>query len=263
MAVPQLSSWTATLLLLLHLLTVTGLANEADQNLSIFFKPEQLKPGSTIPINFSKKHPSNTPHFLSKQQSDSIPFASAHLPSLLQLFSFPVGSPQAGAVETTLSLCELEPMVGETKFCATSLESMLDSVRSSFGSGTKPLKPLTTNLMKKSDKPISSNSVQDYTVLKEPEEILTRKVMGCHTMPYPYLVYFCHSPGGETKVSKVLLGGGGGGGEVVEAVAVCHMDTSKWDRDNPSFRVLGIEPGKGPVCHFLPEFDIVWADLGV
>ncbi|CAN1255666.1 BURP domain-containing protein BNM2A [Linum perenne] len=253
---------TALLLLLLPLFTVKGLANEADQNLSIFFKPDQLKPGSIIPINFSKKHPSNTPHFLSKRESDSIPFASTHLPSLLELFSFPGESPQARAVETTLSLCELEPMVGETKFCATSLESMLDSVRSSFGSETRLLKALTTNQLKKSDKSVSSSFVQDYTVLKEPEEILARKVMGCHTMPYPYLVYFCHSPGGETKVSKVLLGGGQDG-EVVEAVAVCHMDTSKWDHDNPSFRVLGIQPGEGPVCHFLPEFDIVWADLGV
>ncbi|CAN0906017.1 BURP domain-containing protein BNM2C [Linum grandiflorum] len=36
------------------------------------------------------------------------------------------------------------------------------------------------------------------------------------------------------------------------------MDTSKWDRDNPSFRVLKVKPGKGPVCHFIPRYDIVW-----
>ncbi|CAN1324459.1 BURP domain protein USPL1 [Linum perenne] len=84
--------------------------------------------------------------------------------------------------------------------------------------------------------------------------------MSCHTMPYPYLVYYCHSPAGGTKLFRVMLGGQADR-EIVEAVALCHMDTSKWDRDNPSFRVLNIEPGKGPVCHFFPRYDIAWAAL--
>ncbi|CAL1353423.1 unnamed protein product [Linum trigynum] len=271
------ASWTRILLpaLLLALLLIprtTATASDHGRretidppSVSIFFNIDDLKPGNRMPIYFSNKKPSNSPHLLSKQESDSIPFSSSHLESLLELFSFSRGSAHARAVESTLTLCELEPMAGETKFCATSLESMLDSVRSSFGDQTQ-LRALatTTHSARPVDDGLGSGlgSVRNYTILKEPEQILTRKVMGCHTMPYPYLVYYCHRPTGETKLFRVLLGGEGDGG-VVEAVALCHMDTSKWDRDNPSFRVLKMVPGEGPVCHFFPRFDIVWAALPV
>ncbi|CAN0906014.1 BURP domain-containing protein BNM2C [Linum grandiflorum] len=203
-----------------------------------------------MPIYFSNISESSTntsPHLLSKQQADSIPFSSSHIPYLLRLFSFSPGSDHAEAVENTLTLCELKPMAGETKFCATSLESMLDSVRVSFGTETQ-FKALTT----------AASSLQNYTILQEPEQIMAGKVMSCHTVPYPYRVYFCHASAGETKLFRVMLGGEDERGEIVEAVAICHMDTSKWDRDNPSFRVLKVKPGKGPVCHFIPRYDIVW-----
>lgn len=79
-------------------------------------------------------------------------------------------------------------------------------------------------------------------------------------MPYPYAVFYCHSQLlSENKLFQVSLGGPDG--ERVEAVAVCHMDTSRWDRDHVSFTVLGIEPGSSPVCHFFPVDSIVWVPL--
>ena len=50
----------------------------------------------------------------------------------------------------------------------------------------------------------------------------------------------------------------GENGERVESAAVCHMDTSRWDRDHVSFHVLGVEPGSSPVCHFFPSDNLVW-----
>ncbi|EXC07323.1 hypothetical protein L484_021231 [Morus notabilis] len=60
----------------------------------------------------------------------------------------------------------------------------------------------------------------------------------------------------ENKVYKISLGGENG--DKVEAVAFCHMDTSHWSRDHVSFRVLRIEPGTFPVCHFFPADHLVW-----
>ncbi|KAJ6385874.1 hypothetical protein OIU77_028944 [Salix suchowensis] len=132
-------------------------------------------------------------------------------------------------MEYTLTLCEVEPMEGETKVCATSLESMLDFARATFGLDTRP------------------------------KEILAPKMIGCHTLPYPYVVYFCHSQEGENRLFEISLGGENG--DRVQAIGVCHMDTSKWDPDSPSFRVLKIKPGTGPVCHIFPADNIVWVPL--
>lgn len=81
-------------------------------------------------------------------------------------------------------------------------------------------------------------------------------MVACHSFPYPYAVFHCHSQEGENRVYRVLLGGDNG--DRVEAVVVCHMDTSKWDSDHVSFQVLGIEAGSSPVCHVFPACDLVW-----
>nr|QKI29407.1 BURP domain-containing protein 27 [Populus davidiana x Populus alba var. pyramidalis] len=156
-------------------------------------------------------------------------------------------------MEYTLTQCEAAPMEGETKFCATSLESMLDFAQATFGMDTQ-VKALTTNHLRKSVAPL-----QNYTLLEEPEEILAPKMIGCHTMPYPYVVYYCHSQEGGNRLFEISLGGEHG--DRVQATGVCHMDTSKWDPDNPSFRVLKIKPGTAPVCHVFPADNIVWVPL--
>ncbi|KAI7980215.1 BURP domain-containing protein BNM2A [Camellia lanceoleosa] len=97
-----------------------------DPSLIMFFFLEDLKVGKRIPIYFPKRDPSSSPHFLPKEESDSIPFSLELLPNLLRIFSFPQGSPQAQAMESTLRQCEVKPIKGESKTCATSLESMLD-----------------------------------------------------------------------------------------------------------------------------------------
>lgn len=153
-------------------------------------------------------------------------------------------------MENTLSLCEIEPIKGETKFCATSLESMLDFARSAFGLESS-FGVVTTTFLNK-----SSATFQNYTILEMPKEILAPKMVACHTMPYPYAVYYCHYQESENKVYKISLGGENGDG--VDAVAVCHMDTSHWSRNHASFRVLRIEPGTLPVCHFFPADHLVW-----
>lgn len=224
-----------------------------DPSLMVFFFIEDLRVGKRMAIYFPKRDPSSSPHFLPQEEADSIPFSLQELPNLLQIFSISQGSTQAKAMEDTLRQCETKPIKGETKICATSLESMLGFTQAIFGLNTK-FKVLSTTHFTE-----STTRLQNYTILENPQEISAPKIVACHTMPYPYAIFYCHYQESESKVFKVLLGGENG--EKVEAVAVCHMDTSHWSPDHVSFRVLGIEPGSSPVCHFFPADNLVWIPI--
>ncbi|KAJ1397594.1 BURP domain [Sesbania bispinosa] len=224
--------------------------NHMDPELYVFFIPSDLKVGKKMPIYFSWKDSSTSPKFLPREEADQVPFSSKQLPSLLNFFSISKHSPQAKAMKYTLEQCEFEPMEGETKFCATSLESLLDFARYMFGSNAQ-FKVLTTTHLTNSTVP----SFQNYTIT-EVKKISVPNIIGCHPMPYPIAVYYCHSQEGDTNLYEVLVEGENGGR--VQAAAICHMDTSKWDPDHVAFRVLKVEPGTSPVCHFFPSDNLVW-----
>lgn len=226
--------------------------DHVDLSLMVFFTISDLKVGKKMPIYFPKDF-SRSPQFLAREEANSIPFTYNKFPYLLKFFSISQGSPQAKAMEDTLRQCEIKPIKGETKFCATSLESMLDFVQGTFGLETQ-FKVLSTAHLTK-----SSILLQNYTILDVPKEIPAPKMVACHTVPYPYAVFYCHSQKSENKVFAVSLVGENG--DRVEAVAVCHMDTSQWSRDHVSFHVLGIEPGSSNVCHFFPEDNLAYVPM--
>ncbi|XP_024021317.1 BURP domain-containing protein BNM2A isoform X2 [Morus notabilis] len=218
----------------------------------VFFTMEDMEVGKTMPIYFPKIDPSTSPHLLPRDEASSIPFSLKQLPNLLKKFSFSKDSPQGSAMEDTLKQCESPPIKGETKFCATSLESMIDFIRRIFGDDSFSV--VATNFFTK-----SSTTFQNYTILEMPKEVFSPKMVACHTLPYPYAIYYCHYLECENKVYKILLGGENG--DKVEAVAVCHMDTSQWGRNHVSFRILKTEPGTFPVCHFFPAEHLVWVPI--
>lgn len=235
-------------------------AHNINPSSSLFFNLNDLEVGKTIPLHFSKKLTSSS-HFLPRDEADSIPFSLKQLPSLVKLFSFPQGSKQAKAMEDTLRACECPPIKGETKFCATSMESMLDFALRIFkldnsGDENHPI-PLTSSFHSATSySETSITSFQNYTIMERPREVLTSKMIGCHTMPYPYIVFHCHTQEGGSKVYEILFRGENG--DILDAVAACHLDTSDWDPNHVSFRVLGIEPGN-PVCHiFPPHGNLLW-----
>ncbi|MED6179666.1 hypothetical protein PIB30_002994 [Stylosanthes scabra] len=220
-----------------------------EPELNVFFTPKDLYVGKTMPIYFAKRNSSASPKFLPREEADKIPFSSKKLSSLLKFFSLPKHSPQAKAMKYTLKNCEFEPMEGETKFCATSLESLLDFARYLFGSD-KQFNVLTTTHLTN-----STVLLQNYTI-REVKEISVPNVLGCHPMPYPYAVFYCHSQKSDVNLYEVLVEGDNGGR--VKSAAICHMDTSMWDSDHVSFRVLKVAPGTSPVCHFFPPDNLVW-----
>ena len=223
-------------------------SSHMDPSAAILFTMKDLKPGKTLPIYFPRK--GVPPLMQSKEEADSIPFSSAHLQNLLDFFSFSPGSPKAKAVEFTLGACELKHRKGETKFCATSKESMIDFVSYMFRQDSQYFRAYSTSYLTK-----STTLLQNYTILEVSKEIAAPNMVGCHIMPYPYAIYYCHAHGRENKVFEVSLQGENG--DRVDAVSVCHLDTSDWEHDNVSFRMLGIEHGD-PVCHFFPIGDLIW-----
>jgi len=224
-----------------------------DHSVLVFFTPNDLKVGKVMPIYF-RRDSSTPPHFLPRDEAKLIPFSASELPFLLQLFGFSRDSSQAKAMEDTLRQCELEPIEGETKFCATSLESMLEFVESML---MTEFRGLNTRQVTK----ISGNHLQNYTIIEEPSDVFAPKMVACHTMPYPYAVFYCHYQESESKVFQVSLKSEDNGSEIVKAIAVCHMDTSQWSHNHVSFQVLGIKPGSSPVCHFFPADNLVWVPM--
>lgn len=214
----------------------------------VFFKMEDLKIGKTMPIFFPRTDPSKSPQLLRKEKADKIPFSLQQLPNILQYFSFSQDSPQARSMKYTLEQCENKPLEGETKICATSFKSMHDFTHAVLGEKIEVL--YTSHLNK------SNTLVQNYKILEDPEAIEASNMVACHKMAYPYAVFYCHYQESENRIYKVSLVGENG--ERVDAISVCHLDTSQWSSAHPSFRVLGIEPGTSPVCHFFRADNYVW-----
>ncbi|XP_058081507.1 BURP domain-containing protein BNM2A-like [Magnolia sinica] len=224
-------------------------------SLNVFFKIEDLEMrGKEMLIYFPNRDFSSSTPFFPKEKANTIPFSSTQLPFLLEMFSFRKDSPQAQAMQDTLRQCGLPPIKGEKKISATSLESMLDFTRAIFGMGSH-FQILATAHCKKSTPTSQNPLLQKYIILEVPQEISAPSMVACQTMPYPYVVFYCHQHVSKSKVFIVSLEGEDG--DKVDAVAVCHLDTSDWAHNHVSFRVLGIKPGTVPVCHFFPEDHLV------
>ncbi|XP_077219939.1 BURP domain protein RD22-like [Tasmannia lanceolata] len=215
-----------------------------DPNVAIFFLEENLHPGAKMNLHFIKTTPEAT--FLPRGVAQSIPFSSSKLPDILNKFSISPGSLEAEAVKDTLSTCEAPASKGEDKYCATSLESMVDFARTRLGAN---LQVLTTTVDKET-------ATQEYTVGSGVKKMVGPKSVACHGQSYVYAVFYCHETSDTTAYTVPLVGKDG---TSVEAVAVCHKDTSAWNPKHLAFQVLKVKPGSVPICHFLPQDHILWA----
>jgi hypothetical protein len=214
---------------------------------------KDVKVGKIMQIYFPKRDPSTSPKLWSKEKAESIAFSLNKLSYILKFFTFSQGSPQARAMENTLRECESKPIKGEVKFCATSFESMLEFTQKVLGSKSEIQVLATLHKTK------SSVTFQNYTIVQILMEILApkTKMVACHTVPYPYAVYYCHGQESEkNRVYRVSLVGENG--DMVESIVVCHLDTSQWAPNHVSFQILGVTPGSSSVCHFFPAHDFIW-----
>ncbi|KAK4756574.1 hypothetical protein SAY87_006701 [Trapa incisa] len=215
-----------------------------DPNVALFFLEKDLVKGKTMSLHFTKS--ANLAAFLPRQDAASIPFSSKSLPGVMDYFSVKPGSVEAKVMEKTVKECEVPGVKGEDKYCATSLESMVDYAESKLG---RNLKAVSTEIQKETLK-------QKYTIEKDAKSVGGKAGdVVCHKLYYPYAVFYCHKVGGSRALLVSLKGEDS---SEVKAVAVCHDDTSQWNPKHLAFQVLGVKPGSVPICHFLPQDHIVW-----
>nr|ABG76011.1 RDB1 [Oryza sativa Japonica Group] len=229
-----------------------------DPDMALFFLEKNLQQGKKInnALHFANLLATTNSKFLPRGKADSIPFSSKELPEILDRFGVRPGSDDAAEMSATLQDCELPANKGEKKACATSLESIVDFVTSSFGASD--VDAASTVVLSKAVE--SSSLAQDYTVSGVRRMAGTGQLIACHPESYPYAVFMCHLTEATTRAYKASLVGKDG--TAVEAVAVCHTDTSEWNPEHAAFHVLGVKPGTVPVCHFMQPDAVVWTRRG-
>nr|XP_043622334.1 BURP domain-containing protein 3-like [Erigeron canadensis] len=214
---------------------------------SLLFLEKDMNQGHTMNIQFTKTssitRPSSSP-FLAREVANTIPFSSKSLPDLYTRFSVKPGSIESESMKYTIGLCEEKAMKGEEKYCATSLEDMVDFTTSKVG---KKVKVMSTQV-------INANKMQKYTI-DSSRKLATTEFVNCHKRIYPYAVFYCHKVMG-TRAYLVSLSGEDG--SKAKALAVCHDNGGKLYPKDMVFKVLGVRPGTTPICHFLPENHIVF-----
>lgn len=212
-----------------------------DPNVAFFFLEKDLHQGTSMNLHFTK---SSTPAtFLPKKVADSIPFSSAKLPEIFSKFSVKENTYESETIKNTISECEEPAIKGEEKYCATSLESMIDFTTSKLG---YKVNAVSTEVEKES-------KLQKYSIVGSKK--LGEKAVICHKQNYAYAVFYCHKTN-NVKAFTVSLTGYDL--TKAKAAAICHTDTSSWNPKHLAFQVLNVKPGSVPVCHFLPEDHVVW-----
>lgn len=211
---------------------------------ALFFLEKDVRPGTKMNLNFVKT--SAGASFLPRKAAEAIPFSSEKFPEILKRLSVAPGSAEAEAMKATVEECESPSVKGEEKYCATSLEAMVDWTASKLGRNAEAI----------STEVEGETGAQTYTVTGVVKKKASgEKSVACHRQSYAYAVFLCHA----TKSTKTyVLSLVGADGTKAKAVAVCHTDTSAWNPKHIAFQVLKVSPGTVPVCHFLPEDHIVW-----
>ncbi|KAJ8769506.1 hypothetical protein K2173_004251 [Erythroxylum novogranatense] len=215
----------------------------SNTNISLFFKEKDMFPGKKFNLCFIKTTPKTK--LIPRQIADLIPFSSTKFSEILKLFSVESNSTNADIMSRTIEECEAEGLEGEEKNCATSLEAQVDFSTSHLG---KYVRVLTTEVDK------YDKEQQEY-IIGQGVKILGEKIVVCHAKNYIYPIYYCHNMH-QAKAYMVSLIGADH--NTLKAIAICHLDTSKWNPIHLAFQVLKVKPGTIPICHFLPESHIVW-----
>ncbi|KAJ6743594.1 BURP DOMAIN-CONTAINING PROTEIN-RELATED [Salix viminalis] len=214
-----------------------------DPNVALFFLEKEMHPGKVMNLQFTEN--TDTATFLPRQVADSIPFSSDKLPEIYSEFSVKPGSMEAEEMENTIKECESPGIKGEEKYCATSLESMIDFTTSKLGK----------NVLAISTEVDGQTKMQKYTIKTGVKKMAGDKSVVCHKQNYAYAVFYCHATKSTRAYTVPLVGDDG---TKAKAVAVCHTDTSAWNPKHLAFQVLNVKPGTVPVCHFLPQDHVVW-----
>ncbi|XP_009353316.2 BURP domain protein RD22 [Pyrus x bretschneideri] len=139
-------------------------------------------------------------------------------------------------------------MKGEERYCATSLESLVDFATSELGSN---IQTMSTEV----ERGANNDVEQTYTITDGVKVLAEDKVVTCHKMSYPFAVFLCHA---IEKTRAYMVPMEGADGTKANAVIICHRDTSKFAPNNWGLSQLHLKPGEGPLCHLLSDGHLTW-----
>lgn len=128
----------------------------------------------------------------------------------------------------------------EDKYCAQSLKTLMDYVISKLG---KNVQPLSSSFVSKQNQ----YRVEGVTNIGD-------KAVMCHRLNFQKATFYCHEIHATTAYMVPLVAGDG---TKTQALAVCHFDTTGFNKQ--LFRkIMKVDPGTSPVCHFLGNKSILW-----
>ncbi|CAN6356892.1 unnamed protein product [Urochloa humidicola] len=224
-----------------------------------FFLESQMRVGSTIAASFT---PATVPPILPRDVADKLPFRN--LPDVLATFNIPPSSARAAMAADTLNQCAAASTAapgGEQTACATSLEATVGGATRMLGSRSSHHQGQGEDVYwaAASALPRAGLPLRPYVVAAVAPLAGDRHV-GCHSLPYPYAVYYCHMTGKPTRAYGVTLRGAPDRLPEVAMAAICHIDTSDWDPAHPAFKMLHTRPGGAPVCHFMSYASLLFGE---
>jgi hypothetical protein len=221
---------------------------------SYFLKSDLVK-GSIIDLGVNFVHDTANPKrdFLPETVADTLPALKAsNLPKLLQAFNISEGTETATDVERAIFYCEgIANLPAEEKdaSCPTSEKAMAEFVSSQLGENAKlfhttvvPAKALTVG---------ANLTIVEYNTRSADTE---DNAVVCHNLPFPSQVYYCHKVS-KTQVSQAILEAAEG--LRINAVTLCHLDTSWWSVNHLAFKTLNVPRGT-EVCHWAFVSTLIW-----
>ncbi|XP_066334109.1 BURP domain-containing protein 9-like [Miscanthus floridulus] len=235
---------------------------------TLLFTEDALTPGTMVSPYIE---PSASPvPFLRRDVSDSIALSTSNFSRIMSKFG-PMASTLSMAPRdmwSTVRTCEHPHGVeGEQHVCAASIESMVELAASVLG--TRDLRAFSSSADVPAEGVASPPGSPPYKVaavraVTAPGQPAT--TMTCHSMEFPYAVFYCHAVN-PTRVYEVTLtriaseddGAAATSPSTMRALAVCHLDTSRFSPDNAFFVARRLKPGDAAVCHFTGRGGVVWA----
>ncbi|KAF3454281.1 hypothetical protein FNV43_RR04728 [Rhamnella rubrinervis] len=216
---------------------------QVEPGVTAFFLENDLHSGKKMKLHFPKT--TNRGKLLPRKVAESMPFSTTKLSEILNDFRVQPASVEAEILRQTIEECEQAGIQGEDKYCATSLESLVDFCVSKLGN--KNIKVYSTE--------VDKETKQEYKIVGKGVKNIGDRSVVCHKQNYAYAVFYCH----EIQATRAyMVSMVASDGSKAEAVAVCHTDTHTWNHNHFAFQLLKIKPGTVPICHFLPNDSLVW-----
>ncbi|XP_043700480.1 polygalacturonase non-catalytic subunit AroGP2-like [Telopea speciosissima] len=209
-----------------------------------YFRESMVTKGGLMPVP-DLRDPMSYKSFLPRSLASKIPFSFARMEDLKKLFGVVDESKMDEYIQGTLNICQKSPVRGEQCTCVISGEDLIDFVVKKLG---HHVHIWSTENVEGSYENVTIGVVNlIYENLSEPPTL-------CHSLPFPFQVYYCHVFQ-KVKLYAVEIKAQR---KVNHAIMACHYDTSTWDPNHLAFKLLGFGPGLIEVCHWINQNGVVW-----